>query len=570
MTAKEPISVTHPELAIQAVGWNPSQVTAGSHKRLEWVCKLGHTWIVAPNQRRAGYGCPVCSGQKVLAGFNDLATTDPEIAKQAHGWDPTTLTRASGRDREWQCKLGHVWTVKVASRSRGSGCAVCAGQKVLAGFNDLCTTHPEIAEQAHGWDPTTVTRGSDFMGEWQCEYGHVWTAVVGKRTRGNGCPTCSGHKLLVGYNDLATTEPELAEQAFEWDPKTVSRSSDLSMTWRCEQGHIWSARVADRSAGNGCPVCSGLMVVKGVNDLASTNPNLALQAIGWDPSTVTAGSSRRRDWKCELGHVWTATILNRSRGSTCGVCSGQRVLVGFNDLTTTDSELAAQAFGWDPTTVTAGSSRLREWKCELGHVWTSTIYNRTRGSSCGVCSGRRVLQGFNDLSTTDPELARQAVGWDPSTVTRGSDFSGQWECEYGHHWFTTVKGRTNGRGCPTCSKSGFDPNSEGWLYFLSHPRWQMFQIGITNFPDDRLKSHKKLGWELIELRGPMDGLIAREWETSILQMLKRHGAKLAPKEIAGKFDGYTEAWLIESFRAESLRVLMDAVENDETMLNKSE
>jgi len=44
----------------------------------------------------------------------------------------------------------------------------------------------------------------------------------------------------------------------------------------------------------------------------------------------------------------------------------------------------------------------------------------------------------------------------------------------------------------------------------------MLQIGITNFPDDRLGTHKHLGWEVLEVRGPMDGLLARNWETSIL------------------------------------------------------
>jgi hypothetical protein len=91
----------------------------------------------------------------------------------------------------------------------------------------------------------------------------------------------------------------------------------------------------------------------------------------------------------------------------------------------------------------------------------------------------------------------------------------------------------------------------------------MFQIGITNYPDDRLRDHRKLGWEVKEIRGPMDGLIAREWETSILQMLKRHGAKLSPDEVAGKFDGYTEAWLRDSMPITSLTELMDLVHADE-------
>jgi hypothetical protein len=61
----------------------------------------------------------------------------------------------------------------------------------------------------------------------------------------------------------------------------------------------------------------------------------------------------------------------------------------------------------------------------------------------------------------------------------------------------------------------------------------------------------------------MEGLIARKWETSILQMLKTHGAQLAPKKVAGTFDGYTEAWMKDSYPCNSLHGLMEAVRADE-------
>lgn len=88
----------------------------------------------------------------------------------------------------------------------------------------------------------------------------------------------------------------------------------------------------------------------------------------------------------------------------------------------------------------------------------------------------------------------------------------------------------------------------------------MLQIGITNDPKTRLQSHSQLGWETLEVRGPMDGYLTRDWETSILKMLKLKGATLGDSEVAGRFDGYTEAWLEETFPAKSLRDLMDYVE----------
>ena len=65
----------------------------------------------------------------------------------------------------------------------------------------LAETHPELAAQAEGWDPTTLARGSDKKVGWKCLRGHVWQATVGSRSSGTGCPYCSNKKVLAGYND---------------------------------------------------------------------------------------------------------------------------------------------------------------------------------------------------------------------------------------------------------------------------------------------------------------------------------------------------------------------------------
>ena len=171
---------------------------------------------------------------------------------------------------------------------------------------------------------------------------------------------------------------------------------------------------------------------------------------------------------------------------------------------------------------------------------------------------------FNDLATTYPDLSKEADGWDPTTLTAGSGKKVRWKCTEGHKWAANVQNRAvAGTGCPECAKYGFNPGEDAYLYLLRHEKWGMYQIGISNDIDRRLKKHISRGWELIDLRGPMDGLMARVWESSILQMLERHCAKLAPEEVAGKFDGYTEAWISESYRTNSLLELMEAVQIDE-------
>lgn len=429
----------------------------------------------------------------------------------------------------------------------------------------LSVSHPDLAAQAVNWDPSKFTFGSHAKKEWKCGLDHIWFATIAHRARGTGCPVCDGKATWPGFNDLLTTHPEIAKQAEGWDPKLVTHGSNKKLTWKCSLSHTWNVAPNQRSAGYGCPFCSGQKILIGFNDLATTDPEIAAQACGWDPTIFSRGSDSKKEWTCESGHIFKSSISNRISGRGCHFCSGHKVLIGFNDLATTDPEIAVKAFGWDPKSVSRSSALKREWICTEAHIWSAVIHSvvRAPGNGCPICGGKKVLKGFNDLATTDPEIAKESCGWDPSSFTRSSNGKKDWKCSLGHSWRTSINHRTSGTGCPACATSGYDDNSQGWIYFLEHDEWAMLQIGITNFPKERLRRHKKLGWKLIELRGPMDGLIAREWETSILRMLRSHGAKLGLADVAGKFDGYTEAWLEDSLPITTLKGLIDLVRADE-------
>ena len=430
----------------------------------------------------------------------------------------------------------------------------------------MATTNPELSKEADGWDPTTVFRGSTLKRKWKCKLGHKWTAVVYSRNVGNGCPTCAGKKILIGFNDLASVNPELAKEADGWDAKAFTISSGKQMPWVCAFGHRWRTAIAHRTLGTNCPVCAGQIVLAGFNDLATLNPVLANEAYEWDPTTTTISSDRIEKWECPLGHIYKAAVKDRTNGNNCSVCAGKQIIVGVNDLATVEPDIAKEAYEWDPRTVTRGSAKKQKWKCLKGHVYEATTAGRTRKDSktsgCGICNGKIVLVGYNDLLFTHPKIAREANGWDPQTITSGSGKIRSWRCTEGHEWNAQVNSRQIS-GCPTCHIGGYDPNQKGYLYFLNHPGWQMQQIGITNFPESRLQTHKRLGWGVLEIRGPMDGHLTQQWETAILRMLKAKGADLSNAKIAGKFDGFSEAWSRSTFEASSIKELMRLTEEFE-------
>ena len=263
------LETLNPELAKQVSPNSKikaTEVTKWSNKKLLWICSKGHEWESRVDKRSYGRGCPYCSNRKLLRGFNDLATTNPELAREVSPDSEikaTDIMAFSFKRVLWRCDKGHEYKAIVANRSGGTGCPYCSNRKLLPGFNDLATTSQELAKEVSPNSKICATEITDFSNKkllWECCNGHEWEAKVNDRSRGKGCPYCSNRKLLRGFNDLATTNPELAREVSP-DSKIkateVMSGSDKKLLWRCDKGHEWEVKAKNRSQGNGCPKCSG-------------------------------------------------------------------------------------------------------------------------------------------------------------------------------------------------------------------------------------------------------------------------------------------------------------------------
>ena len=136
----------------------------------------------------------------------------------------------------------------------------------------------------------------------------------------------------------------------------------------------------------------------------SDNPKLASE---WHPTkngdlrpeNFTQGSDKKVWWKCPKGddHEWNAHIFRRNRGDGCPFCSGRKASKSSN-LLLLNPKLASE---WHPTKngdlrpeeVKPLSNKKVWWKCPKGndHEWEATIDNRSKGTGCPYCSGRKTL-----------------------------------------------------------------------------------------------------------------------------------------------------------------------------------
>ena len=278
------LAVTHPDLAAQwDYGKNgsltPENVTAGSQKKVWWQfpyddLKTGRhfdfEWQASVVNRVNGSGCPYLFNQAVWKGFNDLATTHPELAVQWHparngNLTPENVTAGSQKKVWWQISYDDLktgrhfdfeWQASTINRVKGNECPYLSGRAVWRGFNDLVTTHPELAAE---WDyekngdlkPEDVTAGSGRKVWWILSYDDKetgrhfdfsWEAVIKDRAGGHKCPYLTGNKVWKGFNDLETycKENRRLDILSWWDyekngslkPSDVTIKSGKKVWWR--------------------------------------------------------------------------------------------------------------------------------------------------------------------------------------------------------------------------------------------------------------------------------------------------------------------------------------------------
>lgn len=254
-------------------------------------------------------------------------------------------------------------------------------------------------------DPNILTCGTSKKVWWICEKGHSFLASIAHRCSINGtnCPYCSGLKVWVGFNDLFSVHPRIAA---EWDycknekrPEEVNINSNRKAWWVCKEGHSYDATIIQRTTKKtGCPYCSGLKTIQGINDIASINPPYMSE---WDyaknhpilPDSVCYSSNKKIWWSCSKGHSYQASPSTRKSGSSCPYCANKKVLKGYNDLGTKNLFLASE---WDydmnkmtPYEVTPYSNKRAHWICPLGHRYSSVISSRSSGCGCPICNSEK-------------------------------------------------------------------------------------------------------------------------------------------------------------------------------------
>ena len=147
-----------------------------------------------------------------------------------------------------------------------------------------------------------------------------------------------------------------------------------------------------------------------------------------------------------------------------------------------------------PDAVNEKSTKNVWWKCNTcGYEWKAVVKARVKGGMCPVCAERAVLQGYNDLGTTDPHLLSEwdyekNSKWTPSNVSRNSMKVVWWKCGAGHSYRAKITDRTiEQKGCPQCEAE----------FQQALPQMLIMMYGAQNGITVKSNSDSELGMRLV-------------------------------------------------------------------------
>ena len=237
--------------------------------------------------------CAVCSGKKVLKGYNDLATLRPDITQywitciDDETLTPSDVTIGTHKKVLWKCPTcTNTYVVSISDRCTTYGCKNCGDklgnkkrlENLLKRNGSLFDNYPDIAAEwiecisDENKTPFNTTCQSNMLVKWVCATcGNEWNALVSDRTNGHDCPVCSrkiaNHKRIQKRIDkngsLAEIYPALAKELlyFVDDPylttEEVTPKCHKDAIWQCKDcNHIWQTSVLNRANGSDCPNCS--------------------------------------------------------------------------------------------------------------------------------------------------------------------------------------------------------------------------------------------------------------------------------------------------------------------------
>lgn len=390
------------------------------------------------------------------------------------GCHPENVLINSKNKVYWKCEHGHSYESSIISQNRHD-CPVCSNKKVVSGYNDFATKHPELLSEFCGDNTLSVyevSYGSGKKASWICpNCGNRYIQSFYYRHIGRGCPICANKKKgdsrkKAKYEDsLSYKYPDIAAQFDKSNgisPEAIYCNSNMKYLWNCDVcGEKYEQSVYHRISGRiGCQICK-----------RSKGTSLPEQIIYYYLSQIVDAENRVKVSGKEIDiYIPSQKIAIEYNGKyyhrNRSVNDAEKAKVlhknGVKLLTVKECEKSSTikddentiCYIYDQNRNYAGMERVIRKLCEYLNVESPEI--NIQEDLMKIKMRRLSHRIDNSFAVKRPDIVGEFDYEKNGNLTPWmfSEFSATrvwWKCQYGHSWFTSFGTRKN-CGCPICSK----------------------------------------------------------------------------------------------------------------------
>ncbi len=389
---------------------DPKKISKKSRIKANWIClNKKHKWKASIYSRVIHHrNCPYCSNQKILDGYNDLATVDPKLALE---WNydrnkigPNQIGAGARKQYWWKCEKGHEWKASPSNRHRlNVGCPYCS-QSIS--FPEKAIYY-YLKKYINGIIPnyrSSIINNKEidiYLPKEKIGIEYDGLAFHNENKDHEKDIICKEHGIeIIHVAEKNKSEIKISNQYIYYDPKSIDDLNKVinGLLNKLLKTNNTDYKIDIKSDSNRIYK----LIEKQNKDNALFNTNPELKKIwnyekndGLNPDLFSKGSKLDVWWKCDKGHEWKAAIYNVSKGSRCPYCSGRFAIKGVNDIATLVPSIIDY---WDknknkeytPYNIKLKSNIKIWWKCpSCKYEWNSKVCNITRkNSSCPNCRNK--------------------------------------------------------------------------------------------------------------------------------------------------------------------------------------
>lgn len=261
---------------------------------------------------------------------------------------------------------------QIAQLHKGRWCPVCYHEDMGASLESM----QELARQNQGKCLSTEYKGTNAKLAWLCKEGHIWESSREIILRGHWCPKCKVQNHRQAHFEEAK---KLAEQRGGECLSEQYFNNRVKLTFRCNNNHVWQAKVSDIRSGRWCQAChidKLRLSLTALHRLAAKHGGLCL-------AKKHISTNDPVKWQCHKGHIWkTPARYIYYDGQWCPQCAHDKRAITIEKL----QKIAHARDGKCLSARYKGSTTKLVWECKLGHTWLATPVSVKRGTWCPQCA----------------------------------------------------------------------------------------------------------------------------------------------------------------------------------------